>query len=101
MSFTRGTARAPSISFRLAMWLATGSFALAAIYTRWHHHSAWYVIPAYFIAHAVVCLWAAQQAFASTGPGSGCRPGVTLWLALTLEFFLLWTALESALRPSH
>jgi hypothetical protein len=77
-------------SFRLAWRLFLGAIPIAAAYLTWPHSSAQYVIPAFVAIHGIVCLWAAQQAFAGSGPASGCMPGVVLWIAGSLEAMFLF-----------
>ena len=66
-----------------------GAALLAALYSLRPHPSAQYVLPAYFLVHGLICLWAAQEAFAGSGPASGCVPGVALWLVFSLELMIL------------
>jgi len=74
-----------------------GAVPLAAVYLSWPHSSAQYVIPAFLVLHGIVCLWASQEAFAGTGPASGCMPGFVLWIAGSLETMFLLGVLLNAI----
>jgi hypothetical protein len=89
MAVLLNTPASQARSFRVAWWLFLGGACLATFYLIAPHASAQYVVAVFFVIHAIVCLWAAQEAFAGSGPASGCVPGVVLWIALSLEFMLL------------
>jgi hypothetical protein len=88
-------------SFKLAWSLFLAGLLFLALFAVWPHSSAEYIVPAFLLIHGIVCVWASQEAFAGTGPASGCMPGIILWIVFSLELMLLGGIWLTAVGGPH